>query len=152
MRIYPLLLSVALCSPLNAQGLSGSARDELWAFHRELRSAIAERGPDAIPDFYAPDAVIMPAEAGRLDRNAFVEMVKASGTLEDAYYRAEPEEFFVSPSGNMAYEIGRYEMGFRTPEGPVDVAGDYVAVLEKRDGRWWVTLQVDSPNPPAEPQ
>lgn len=75
--------------------------------------------------------------------------IRASASLPDAHYRAEPEEYFLSAAGDMAYEIGRYELGFGTPDGRIKVNGDYVAVLRKREGRWWVTLQVDSPNPPT---
>ena len=147
MRVMGILLALGCACPLVGQAGESPVANELWDFHARLQAAMGERGAEAIPDFYAADAVIMPAESGRLDRSQFVEMIRASADLPDAYYRAEPEKYIVASSGDMAYEIGRYELGFGTPDGPVRIQGDYVAVLMKRNGRWWVTLQVDSPNP-----
>lgn len=149
MRCRTLLLCILLASPVAGQDdAQGHTSAELWEFHHRLQAAIAERGAAAIPDFYAKDAVIMPAEAGRLDRAAFVDMIEGMADLPGGSYQAEPSGFMVSDAGDMAYEIGTYLLSFETPDGLVEIAGDYVAILRKRDGRWWVTLQVDSPNPP----
>ena len=151
MRRGAMILLVLTASPLTAQENGRTQRtDELWEFHHDLQAAMGERGAAAIPDFYAEDAVIMPAESDRLDRATFVGMLEGMADLPGGSYQAEPDRFVVSAAGDMAYEIGTYHLSFETPEGPVEIAGDYVAILEKRDGRWWVTLQVDSPNPPPE--
>ena len=149
MRRSAVLFLLLIASPLNAQqNHEGGRPAELWRFHDRLQAAIAERGAAAIPDFYAEDAVIMPPDAGRLDRAAFIEMIEGMADLPGGSYVATPGGFVMSESGDMAYEIGTYVLAFETPDGPVEITGDYVAILQKRDGRWWVTLQVDSPNPP----
>lgn len=122
----------------------------LWEFHQELQGAMSERGPAAIPEFYAPDAVIMPAEAGRLDREAFMDVIREFGGLPGASARFEPEEYIVSEGGGMAYEVGSYELAYGESGLRQVEQGDYIAVFQKRDGRWWVVLEVHSPNPEPE--
>ena len=124
----------------------------LWELHRELQEAISDQGPAAIPQFYASDAVIMPADAGRLDREAFMDVIREFGELPGASSRFEPEAYTVSAGGDMAYEAGSYELAHGGPGVREVEQGDYIALFRKRDGRWWIVLQVFSPNPVPEPR
>lgn len=145
---FGVLALLLLSTPAWAQEQMAEAEvAALWDLHRELQHAMAKQGPAAIPEFYAPDAVIMPASAGRLGREDFMDVVREFGGLPGASSRFEPEEYIVSSEGDMAYEVGTYELASGEPEVRRVEQGDYVAIFRKRDGRWWVVFQVFSPNP-----
>jgi len=48
----------------------------------------------------------------------------------------------ISASGDLAYDIGEYDMVNKTPDGPVRQKGYYVTLFKKIEGQWKFTGQI----------
>ena len=101
--------------------------------------------------FFAPDAVIQPANAPQfqgLDRLLeLYETVLAQATE----FEGTTAEIVPAASGDMAWEYGINRFVFETPDGPMEAFGKYLLVWRKVSGEWLVaaiSFSNDSP-PPA---
>jgi ketosteroid isomerase-like protein len=90
--------------------------------------------------YIADDAVLvppnMPAITGvRAIREALNAMVQTE--VESLGDRSRgPDTIVVAASGDVAYDVGRYVVVNRGPEGPVKQKGRYITVYKKVDGQW----------------
>ena len=48
----------------------------------------------------------------------------------------------ISASGDLAYDIGKYDIVNKTPEGPVRSKGHFVTLYKKIEGQWKFTGQI----------
>jgi len=60
-----------------------------------------------------------------------------------------PTSIVVASGGDMAYDIGTYNLSFDSDKGPVKDAGKYVVVWKKVDGDWKVAAGIFNSNGPA---
>jgi len=57
----------------------------------------------------------------------------------------------IAASGDLAYDIGRYKLVNKRPEGPVEERGYFVTLYKKIDGEWkfmgqiWSNIKPESP-------
>ncbi|MDH5201060.1 MAG: DUF4440 domain-containing protein [Candidatus Bathyarchaeota archaeon] len=90
--------------------------------------------------YIADDAVLVPPNmptitGARAIREALNAMVQTE--VESLGDRSRgPDTIEVAASGDIAYDIGRYVIVNRGPEGPVKQKGRYITVYKKVDGQW----------------
>lgn len=90
--------------------------------------------------YIAEDAILvppnMPAITGaRAIRKALKAMVQTE--VESLGDRSHgPDTTVVAASGDVAYDMGRYVIVNKGPEGPVKQRGYYITVYKKVDGQW----------------
>lgn len=171
MRINPSHLALAAlilataCSPQDEERVEGAAetaaeeageaartaaaeaRRAIMELERTWSAKFAEKDTVWIVDRHAEGARTMPPNAESVvGRDAigawWGEMARTEG-LELSW---EPTEAHVSASGDMAYDVGTYEMTL--PDGSTD-SGKYLVVWVKRDGEWRIAADMFSSNQPA---
>lgn len=86
----------------------------------------------------AEDAILIPPNSPPIEgARAIIEVAKAmTGTEMDLGDRRGPDRMEISASGDLAYDIGRFRIVSKTPEGPVEEKGYFVTLYKKIDGQW----------------
>jgi len=142
-------------APPEQRTAGGSGADESSAL-MELERSLAERSRiDGVVAAFGP--VLGPRTRIYRDGTCPAEGERAAAELLDRRPGAlhwEPTEAHVSPSGDLAYTLGSYEIAAPTEEeASVLEQGYYVRVWQRgTDGAWWLAVDVTSPVPqPAEP-
>jgi uncharacterized protein (TIGR02246 family) len=146
LRIPALTALVAIGIALIAPAASSQTRDEraIRALSDQWQRDAAAKNVDAIAALFAPDAVVMMSHSPLVQgstaiRGAWGEMVKTPGLV----LHWTPTKIEVA-SPTVATEYGTYTESYDTPEGTVSVAGNYVTIWHKINGKWRVAL--DAPN------
>jgi len=147
-----LLLAAAGCRPVPPPPPDlAAAEADVRANSTTLVTAEEAGDFDAAVGFYAPDAIVQPANAPQ------VQGTNAIRALYDQFFEGmQVQEFegtttaiMVAPSADMAWEYGVNRLVFSSPAGPVTDTGKYLAVWTKRDGAWKVAaLAFSSDAPP----
>jgi len=147
------LLALAGCAPAAAPAPDLAAVEaEVRTVSQSLASAEAAKDIDAAMGYWAPDAVIQPADAPQ------VQGTDAIRALYDQYFNQMPLQEFegtttainVGSGGDMAWEYGVNRFVLNTPDGPQTVMGKYLAVWGKRDGSWKaIALAFSNDAPPS---
>lgn len=113
--------------------------------------AAAQAGDvEAIRNLYATDGMIAPPNAPQAEGRAAVG--EAWQTLLQApglQLQFQPTRIEVASAGDMAYDIGTYQLTTEGPEGPVSDEGKYVVVWVKEDGDWKVAADIFNSDLPA---
>ena len=95
------------------------------------------KDPAATVKFYTDDSVMLPQDAPIAEgQDAIAKVWRGYFDLPDFSLTFSPTKINVSSSGDMAYEIGRYALGFRGDKGLVQEKGKYVVVWKKVGGTW----------------
>jgi uncharacterized protein (TIGR02246 family) len=120
--------------------------DEKWV------ASIAAKDLDKTVSFYASDAVMLapnapPAQGPDAIRKMWDGFLKTPGlSLTFA-----PTTIRFSPDGQVAWEVGTYQMAFDTPKGRAQDDGKYLVVWRKTEtGEWKAAADTFSSNRPAQ--
>jgi uncharacterized protein (TIGR02246 family) len=115
--------------------------DALWTHATETKDL------DQAVSFYADDASVLPFNApivtGKVNiRQVFSQLMSMPGfSLHFA-----PSSIEVAHSGDMAYEIGTFELTVNDAQGkPVKTPGKYVVVWKQMDGKWKAAADTSTP-------
>jgi uncharacterized protein (TIGR02246 family) len=117
------------------------AADVAWV------KAVVSKDPAAASSFYADSAVLMAAGAPITNGKDAIQKAFA-GMMTDPKFMLTfaPTKVEVSKAGDLAYEIGDYEITFSDKKGkPVTTKAKYVVVWGKQADGSWKAL-VDAPN------
>jgi len=117
------------------------AADVAWV------KAVGSKDPAAASSFYADSAVLMAAGAPITNGKDAIQKAFA-GMMTDPKFALTfaPTKVEVSKAGDLAYEIGDYEITFSDKKGkPVITKAKYVVVWGKQADGSWKAL-VDAPN------
>jgi ketosteroid isomerase-like protein len=113
-------------------------------------AALGERDVERVAGFFAEDAVLhiagMPAVRGRKAIQRFYANVFRALSASTA----TPELLRVGSGADLAYGAGRVTNIFAGGAGPVEYAGKYLLVWERRGGEWWIMaygVSSDRPDP-----
>lgn len=126
------------------------SRSEIIARSEALVAAEAAGDWEKTVSFFAPDAVMQPANASQLKgREAILELYKNFPPFSE--FESRWTDIVPSSSGDMAYEHGINRVVFDSPAGPVEDMGKYLVVWKKLDGKWMVAaIAFSSDAPPAQ--
>ncbi len=130
---------------------SETADREIRALLPGWLDAVRRKDSAAIAGFYAPDGRFMvpnaPAAEGRAAVAALWEHLLA---LPGAALTFGPTSIEAAASGDLAYEIGTYALGFdRAGAARVEDRGKYVVVWKRLDGTWKVAADILNSDLPA---
>lgn len=113
-------------------------------------AAVGAKDIAAIQNFYAPDGLFLapnapPAQGHQAIGEAWRGLVQLPGmVLTFGATRIE-----VSKSGDLAYDVGTYALGFDSDSGRVNDHGKYVVVWKKVGGDWKAVADIFNSNLPA---
>ena len=149
MRRTRLVLGISALLTVGCGGMVNVEQEKTALLERDAAWAAAVKDPDAFMAFLAPNATIYHAGAPAVTgagpiRAAFDEMMSTPGmTFTWKASRAD-----VSPSGDMGYTVGAYEVG--APGMPPE-KGKFVTIWKKIDGQWKVMEDIGNSDagPPA---
>lgn len=121
---------------------------------RELGSAwvaaVGAKDIAAIQNFYAPDAQFLAPNAPPAQgRQAIGEGWRGLVQLPGLVMTFGATRIEVSESGDLAYDVGSYALGFDSESGRVNDNGKYVVVWKKVDGEWKAVVDIFNTNLPA---
>lgn len=108
----------------------------------EATNQPGEAGADGYVAFVSDDCTVLPPNAELAEgRDGVREFVLEFTQAEGWSVRWEPTRVEVSPAGNLAYAIGRYQFSLTDPDGnAVEDRGKFLDTLRKAaDGSWKVT-------------
>lgn len=122
------------------------AEAEIMELSREWSRRVGQGDVEWTVDLHAANGRVMPPDAepavGPEAVGAFWRGMLGTEGLSVSW---EPSEVHVSSSGDMAYEVGTYEMTL--PDGSAD-DGKYTVVWVKEGGEWKVAVDMFSSNRP----
>ncbi|MFW6202072.1 MAG: YybH family protein [Gemmatimonadota bacterium] len=116
--------------------------DEQWA------QAALDRDPAGFASVYAEGGRLMPPNAPSAVGPEAVEGMMTQVLSEGTTLEISPSEVHVARAGDLAYDIGTYEMTVETPDGTIEDEGKYLVVWEKVDGEWKVKADMFNSNLP----
>jgi uncharacterized protein (TIGR02246 family) len=126
---------------LAAEEAAIRALDVAWV------EAVAAKDAAATADFYATDGAIMPAGAPMAEgHDAVAGVWQSLFDLPGFSLTFAPTTVTVAESGDMAYDIGTYALGFDGDEGRIEDNGKYVVVWTKEGGEWKVAADIFNSN------
>jgi ketosteroid isomerase-like protein len=111
--------------------------------------AIRMKDLDTIVDMYADDATYMPPGRPPLSGKAAVRENWAGYLQRDGFEAVYTPTIQVSEAGDMAYDIGHYEIRMKKEGQPVTSVGKYVVVWKFIDGQWKAAVDIDNDNGPV---
>jgi uncharacterized protein (TIGR02246 family) len=130
--------SVAAPSRAVAQTADIAAEEQtIRQLSEQWVAAVATKDPAATVKFYTDDGVLLPQGAPLAEgHDAIAKVWRGYFDLPDFSLTFGPTKINISLSGDMAYEIGTYALGFRGDKGPVQEKGKYLVVWKKVGGTW----------------
>lgn len=141
------VLATAACRQETPPPPDTRAADEaaIRAADAEWVKAAQAKDPDKWASFYAEDGAILPAGAPMAKGKAAVREVAAQlMALPGFALTFAPTLIEVARSGDLAYDVGTYELTTNNAKGePVVEKGKYVVVWKKQaDGGWKVAADI----------
>ncbi len=144
-----LIVAPALLLVTVAPARAHSDAEQIRELEAAMVAAVAAGDVAAIVDFYTPDGLFMPPNAPQSEgREAIAEAWPGLLALPGFALTWRPTLIEVSASGDLAYDVGTYWLGFNTDAGRVNVEGKYVVVWKKLDGKWKAAADIFNSNLP----
>ena len=136
------LLATGSCAPAPPAVDLAQVEADVRATSVALVSAEQARDFETATTFFAPDAVVQPANAPQIQGTAAVRALYDQVFTELPVVEMEgtTTAIHVSAAGDMAYEYGVNRLVFDTPDGPFTDMGKYALVWALREGAWKVVL------------
>ena len=130
-----------------AMGDPAAVEQEIRDLDKKWVGAMA-RGDDAtIANFYAPDGVFLTPNAPPTEGpKAIGEAWKGLMSLPNLSLNFRPTRIDVAASGDLATDIGTYDLAFSGESGRVRDEGTYVVVWQKLDGEWKIIADIYNSN------
>ena len=142
-----LIFSACNNSPINQQ----AEAEKLMELSRSWAQSVKDRDVEKMLSYWADDAIVMsPNEAAVVGIEALRGMVERSMQIEGFEIFWEPQEAYVSESGDLGYVIIRNYMTM-----PVDTLGNTRTVFNKgveiwkkqEDGAWKNVIDISNSDP-----
>ncbi|HUP01101.1 MAG TPA: DUF4440 domain-containing protein [Gemmatimonadota bacterium] len=129
-----------------------TVRQSIESSNDAFEQAILAGNGTALADFYTADAIVlgpfMPRAQGTEAIGSFWTEMMSEGP--PSQIALTTDELTVSESGELAYEIGSFDVAGTTPEGTAwEEEGKYLVVWENVDGEW--KMAADAWNSDAAP-
>ncbi len=145
------LALAALVSALAAPGVRAGDIDEIRGITESWLAAIVAKDAAKIAGLYTEDSYFMASNAPRVEgRLGIGEAWKNLMALPNFELTFGAIEIVVSESGDMALDVGTYELGLDTDQGRANDKGKYVLVWRKVDGQWLVKADIFNSSLPTQ--
>jgi len=91
--------------------------------------------------YIAEDAILIPPNMRPIEgagaiRQVVNQMVKTAKIVSMGKRDRGPDRVEIASSGDLAYDIGKFQIVSQGPEGPVEEKGYYVTLYKKIGGQW----------------
>jgi uncharacterized protein (TIGR02246 family) len=143
--MHRVILRLALAALLTAFVTGARAGDieDINKLNEGWLAAIVAKDAGKIAALYTDDGYFMAPNAPRVEgragiQRAWVELMK----LPNLTLTFSAIEIVVSESGDMALDVGTYELGLDTDQGRANDNGKYVIVWRKVAGQWLVKADI----------
>ena len=124
--------------------------DAIRATSARWLDVVATGDADRVAAFYTEDGAFLPPNAPLARGREAVKGVWAFLlSAPNLSLRWTPSSVEVAAAGDMAYEIGTYQLAMDAPAGRVDDDGKYVVVWRKMDGGWEVAADIFNSSRPS---
>lgn len=137
MGVAAVLLSSAGAPSAAAQS---AAADTVVGVLTAFSALTQDKNVAGLDTLMAPDSWVQIIEGAGMDRgwasyrdHHLVPELAEFANFQYRYFAVEPQV-----RGTVAWAPFQYELAADTPRGHVEVEGRGTAVLERRDGRWWI--------------
>jgi uncharacterized protein (TIGR02246 family) len=141
------ILSIVLyCSNLSFAGDEDWSKVRSWIedTDNKMEKALVEGNGEFMISLYADDAYSLPSyEPMMHGKNQLVDSHKKMMESGFKFNTVDFEVVDVMGSGDMAVEIGKYQMNMTIPgmQQPIDDNGKYITVWKKIDGNWKIIAE-----------
>ena len=108
--------------------------------------AIRVKDLNRIADIYADDATYMPPGRKPLIGKAAIRENWAGYLLRDGFTAKYTPTIQVSKAGDMAFDIGHYEISMKKDGQSLTFVGKYVVVWRLDNGQWKAVADIDNDN------
>lgn len=138
------LTSVLMVSCAPQEPDTAALRTIIEEYNSKLTQSMLAGDMTATLSYYADDAVSMPSSApmqkGKEAIRSYSEQMAGSGMKFTAVKFTTSE---IGGSGNLAYEIGTYEMSIEIGPAKIDDNGKYLTMWKKQsDGSWKIYSEI----------
>ena len=148
-----IIVGASVAAPSRAVAQTPDTAAEAQAIRelsRQWVATVATKDPAAVVKFYTDDGVLLPQGAALAEgHDAIAKVWRGYFDLPDFSLTFSPTKINVSSSGDMAYEIGTYALGFRGDKGLEQEKGKYVVVWRKVGGTWKAAADIFNSDGPA---
>ncbi len=152
---HPLLVSglfVAVVSCATVAVNPATEEAAIRARSAEFNRLVTANNIDAIAAMHTPGAVVMMPNAPMRSGSAAVRQGwQETLALPNLSVSWQPTSISVAASGDVATEIGTYNLSFDGPQGRVTDTGHYTTVWHKVDGTWYVASDMATSSQPLPP-
>ncbi len=149
-RMFSLLaafLVAGLAAGCVARGDARTIEQEIRELDKKWVGAVVRGDVATIVDFYAADgAFLMPNAPPAEGREAIAEAWKGLISLPNLSLNIRSTRIDVAASGDLAADIGTYDLAFSGEDGRIRDEGKYVVVWKKVNGEWKVLADILNSN------
>lgn len=151
MRRFQRVFSVLALLVLSSQAFASKAEEKaIRSVIDSWKKAMAAKNLDKTVSFYAADAVMMPPNKDSIKGEAGIKTEwKSMFELPNVKISIKPDKVEVASSGDMAYELGFYDISFTDNGKPVSDKGKYCVVWKKINGEWKGVVDIFNTSVPA---
>jgi len=141
-----LAVSLAVLTPI----AYAQSQQDLDEFRSSYEAATNANDGAAVAALHASDARVMPPGNDMLEGREAIEQ-----HFSERFEMTSPSDFQITSTqtrelGDAQLDYGTYSMNVMIPGGQaLSVTGDYMALIEERDGEWLITLQIFNEDEPA---
>jgi uncharacterized protein (TIGR02246 family) len=133
---------------MSSQARDRSLDETIAQANAEFAAALRDGDPDAASAVYAENATMLAPSTELLSGRQAIAAFWSAG-VEAGISHAEFTSIELERTSGLAYEIGRYTLSLRSPEGTVVDHGKYLLVHAlQRDGSWRRAAEMFSPDSP----
>lgn len=144
------LLLTATSAPALAQEAGAGDEAKVTELSRQWGEAAKARDTVGTWIHYAADAVLMPPNGPAIEGTEGLRAFWVGAMKNpDLTLTFAPTHVVVSEGGDMAYDIGTYQMTTKSADGTMEDEGKYLVVWRKMDGEWKVVADMFNSNQPA---
>lgn len=150
-------LAFALLVPAGGAGMAqetvdrDAEADKIRELSRQWVEAVKAGDVETIAGMYTEDGLVMPSDAPQAQGPEAVGAVWA-GMMELPEFSLtfEPTTIEVAEAGDMAYDVGTYQLSFEGEDGPVQDVGKYVVVWVKEGDEWKAAADIFNSDGPQQ--
>jgi uncharacterized protein (TIGR02246 family) len=133
-----LLVSILLLASCgNADNLKPATAEELSQMNRDFAKALNAADAVAAANLYTEDATLLPPNEAPVSGRANIQKYW-EGALAGGAFDVSVATTSTGSNGDLGYEIGRFQMSIKQPDGTITVEkGKYIELLKRgADGIW----------------
>jgi len=121
----------------NAEKPKPATAEELSQMNRDFAKALNNKDAVAAANLYTEDATLLPPGEAPISGRADIEKYW-KGAIEGGAFDVSVATTSTGSNGDLGYEVGRFQMSIKQPDGTVTIEkGKYIELLKRgEDGKW----------------